>query len=191
MGGKGGEGVYYTSQKWIWFLTDEIVSFVLCSSIFQYGKIKPSFLPLSFLYLDTYWGTGGWRVGGGAGGDQKHVCLVDKHPSFPKQQLWNAGTGIPQLQLERHKASLWDLFLAFAMALMKYFINNVNVLDGERTVASHSICTAIATRCSAFICLGPVILKLFIAHVSFFNQSVFGIPCSRDLDKRINSASTS
>lgn len=64
------------------------------------------------------------------GGNQKRACLVDKHPSFPKQQLWNAGTGIPQLQLERHKASLWDLFLAFAMALMKYFINNVNVLDG-------------------------------------------------------------
>ncbi len=77
------------------------------------------------------------------------------------------------------------------MLLIKYFINNVNILDGERAVASHSICTAIATRCSAFICLGPMILKLFIAHVSFFNQSVFGIPCSRDQDKRINSASTS
>lgn len=77
------------------------------------------------------------------------------------------------------------------MLLMKYFINNVNILERERAVASHSICTAIATRCSAFICLGPMILKLFIAHVSFFNQSVFGIPCSRDQDKGINSASTS
>lgn len=121
----------------------------------------------------------------------KAVCLVNKHPAFPKKKLCYTGTGIPQLQLERHRASPWDLYLAFAMLLRKYFINNVNILDGERTVASHSICTAIATRCSAFICLGPMILKLFIAHVSFFNQSVFGIPCSRDLDKRINSASTS
>lgn len=124
-------------------------------------------------------------------GESKAVCLVNKHPAFPKEKLCNTGTGIPQLQLERHRASPWDLYLAFAMLLIKYFINNVNILDRERTVASHSICTAIATRCSAFICLGPMILKLFIAHVSFFNQSVFGIPCSRDLDKRINSASTS
>lgn len=100
--------------------------FCLRFSIFQRRKIKHSFLPLSFFLISILIE----EQEDGGGGNQKHACLVDKHPSFPKQQLWNAGTGIPQLQLERHKASLWDLFLAFAMALMKYFINNVNVLDG-------------------------------------------------------------
>lgn len=160
------------------------LSLLFMVSICQCKKIEVSFFLFSslfFLYL----------LKNRRMGVSKAMCLVNKHPAFPKKKLCNTGTGIPQFQVERHRASPWDLYLAFAMLLIKYFINNVNILDGERTVASHSICTAIATRCSAFICLGPMILKLFIAHVSFFNQSVFGIPCSRDLDKRINSASTS
>ena len=63
-------------------------------------------------------------------GESKAVCLVNKHPAFPKKKLCYTGTGIPQLQLERHSASPWDLYLAFAMLLIKYFINNVNILDG-------------------------------------------------------------
>lgn len=61
----------------------------------------------------------------------KAARLVNKHPAFPKRRLCSADTGIPQLQLERHRASPWDLYLAFAMLLMKYFINNVNILDGR------------------------------------------------------------
>lgn len=157
------------------------LSLLFMVSIWQYNKRLRVFF-ISFFYILK-----NRRLE-----ESKGVCLMNKHGAFPKETLCNTSTGIPQLQLERQRASPWDLYLAFAMLLIKYFINNVNILDErERTVASHSICTAIATRCSAFICLGPTILKLFIAHVSFFNQCVFGIPCSRDLDKRINSASTS
>lgn len=54
---------------------------------------------------------------------------MNKHGAFPKETLCNTSTGIPQLQLERQRASPWDLYLAFAMLLIKYFINNVNILD--------------------------------------------------------------
>ena len=124
-------------------------------------------------------------------GESKSCVVSEQTPTFPKEMLCKPALPFEGFHWKRGRASLWDLYLAFAILLMKYFINNVNILDRESTVASHSICTAIATRRSAFICLEPMILKLFIAHVSLFNQGVFGIPCSGDLDKRINSASTS
>ena len=61
------------------------------------------------------------------------VSCEQTHTAFPKEKLCNTGTGIPQL--ERHTASLWDLYLAFAMLLIKYFINNVNILDAERELS--------------------------------------------------------
>lgn len=127
----------------------------------------------------------------------KSVLWTNAQP-FRRRSCLTESLALPNSSWKRHTASPWDLYLAFAMLLIKYFINNVNILDGvgEREgegegELSPVIHTAIATRCSAFICLVPMILKLFIAHVSFFNQSVFGLPCSRDLDKRINSASGS
>lgn len=187
--GVGGSCILSKPQTGIWFLTwaDQIGSFVHGFYLPMWKDRGFFFSSLLFSFFLFFLNVLKNRRMAAS----KAVCLVNKHPAFSKKKLCNTGTGIPQLQLERHRASPWDLYLAFAMLLIKYFINNVNILDGERTVASHSICTAIATRCSAFICLGPMILKLFIAHVSFFNQSVFRIPCSRDLDKRINSASTS
>lgn len=39
---------------------------------------------------------------------------------------------------EKHTAPLWDLFLAFAMLLTKYFINNVNMADREAEMCRQS-----------------------------------------------------
>lgn len=122
---------------------------------------------------------------------------MNKHQHFSTEDVAQHEHCVPfhDSSCKKGRTSPWDFIFSvcYATVLMKYFRNNVNILDWENSVAlaSHSICTAIATRRSAFICLETIILKLLVAHISLFNQGAFGIPCSRDLDKRINSASTS